>query len=212
MHRRVGAVNESWGVPDVSRDRRQRAFVDALASLTAAIDPTRPVSANDGWETSGGDIVGIHDYTHDADVISERYGTAEAVDALFVGPGPEGKPLTTDGRGRDGRAVVLSETGGTTFGALPPGSYVYGNLASEEEWLRGIRRVCRAVLRSRTLSGYCWTQLTDTYQEANGLLRMDRSPKAPIDQLRAALLGFGFRVRSAPRNHDPLIRFANRGR
>ena len=119
-------ANESWGVPEVSRDRQQRSLIDALASLTAALDPTRPVSANDGWETSGGEIVGIHDYTHDADVMSERYGSVEAVDALFAGPGPEGKALTVDGRGRDGRAVVLSETGGTTFGALPAGAYVYG--------------------------------------------------------------------------------------
>ena len=130
--------------------------------------------------------------------MSERYGSVEAVDALFAGPGPEGKALTVDGRGRDGRAVVLSETGGTTFGALAAGAYVYGNFASEEDWLRGIRRVCRAILRSRTLSGYCWTQLTDTYQEANGLLRMDRSPKAPIEQLRAALLGFRL-----PVDHNP---------
>jgi beta-galactosidase/beta-glucuronidase len=183
-------ANESWGVPELSRDPQQRSLIDALASLTAALDPTRPISANDGWETSGGEIVGIHDYTHDAEVMAERYGSAVAVDALFAGVGPEGKPLTVDGRGRDGRAVVLSETGGTTFGELPAGAYVYGNHASAEDWLRGIRRVCRAILRSRTLSGYCWTQLTDTYQEANGLLRMDRSPKAPIEQLRAALLGF----------------------
>ena len=182
-------VNESWGVPDVGRDLQQRSLLDALAHLTVALDPTRPVSVNDGWETSGGEIVGVHDYTHDADVMSERYGSVEAVDALFAGPGPEGKALTVDGRGRDGRAVVLSETGGTTFGALPAGAYVYGHFASEEEWLQGIRRLCRAILKSRTLSGYCWTQLTDTYQETNGLLRSDRSPKAPIEQLRAALIG-----------------------
>jgi beta-galactosidase/beta-glucuronidase len=191
-------ANESWGVAEVGRDPQQRSLLDALANLTAALDPTRPISVNDGWETSGGDIVGIHDYTHNPEVISERYGSAEAVDALFAGPGPEGNALTVDGRGRAGRAVVLSETGGTTFGALPPGAYVYGHFASEEDWLRGIRRLCRAVLESRTLSGYCWTQLTDTYQEANGLLRADRSPKAPIEQLRGALIGMRL-----PFDHNP---------
>jgi len=191
-------ANESWGVAEVSRDPQQRSLLDALANLTAALDPTRPISVNDGWETSGGDIVGIHDYTHDPEVISQRYGSVEAVDALFTGPGPEGNALTVDGRGRAGRAVVLSETGGTTFGALPAGAYVYGHFASEEDWLRGIRRLCRAVLKSRTLSGYCWTQLTDTYQEANGLLRADRSPKAPIEQLRAALIGIRL-----PIDHNP---------
>ncbi len=134
--------------------------------------------------------------------MSERYGSAEAVDTLFAGTGPEGKPLTVDGRGRDGRAVVLSETGGTTFGALAAGAYVYGNLASQDEWLRSIRRLCRAILRSRTLSGYCWTQLTDTYQEANGLLHMDRSPKAPIEQLRAALIGVRLPIDRRPEEGD----------
>jgi hypothetical protein len=39
------------------------------------------------------------------------------------------------------------------------------------------------------VAGWCWTQLTDTYQEANGLLHTDRTPKAPIEQLRKATLG-----------------------
>jgi hypothetical protein len=45
-------------------------------------------------------------------------------------------------------------------------------------------------LYSPVLSGYCWTQLTDTYQETNGLVRMDRTPKAPVARLRAALVGW----------------------
>ena len=37
--------------------------------------------------------------------------------------------------------------------------------------------------------GGCWTQLTDTYQEVNGLLTADRRPKADIDHLAAATRG-----------------------
>ena len=29
-------------------------------------------------------------------------------------------------------------------------------------------------------SGFCYTQFTDTYQEANGLLRANRTPKFPL--------------------------------
>jgi hypothetical protein len=32
--------------------------------------------------------------------------------------------------------------------------------------------------------GYCYTQLTDVFQEVNGLLDMDRNPKANIDEIR----------------------------
>jgi hypothetical protein len=40
-----------------------------------------------------------------------------------------------------------------------------------------------------TLAGFCYTQFTDTYQEANGLLYADRTPKAPFDQIAEATTG-----------------------
>jgi len=39
------------------------------------------------------------------------------------------------------------------------------------------------------LAGFCYTQFTDTYQEANGLLYMDRTPKFPIEQIAVATRG-----------------------
>jgi len=39
------------------------------------------------------------------------------------------------------------------------------------------------------LAGFCYTQFTDTYQEANGLLRADRTPKFPLDEMAAATRG-----------------------
>ncbi len=39
------------------------------------------------------------------------------------------------------------------------------------------------------LAGFCYTQLTDTYQEANGLLRADRTPKFPLRQIAMATAG-----------------------
>ena len=38
-------------------------------------------------------------------------------------------------------------------------------------------------------SGFCYTQFTDTYQEANGLLYMDRTPKFPLEQIAIATRG-----------------------
>ena len=39
------------------------------------------------------------------------------------------------------------------------------------------------------LAGFCYTQFTDTYQEANGLLFADRTPKAPFDEIALATTG-----------------------
>jgi hypothetical protein len=37
--------------------------------------------------------------------------------------------------------------------------------------------------------GWCYTQFTDTYQEANGLLYMDRTPKIAIEDIKRATSG-----------------------
>ena len=183
-------MNESWGVPDAPHRPEQRALVEGLAQITRALDPTRLVSANDGWETAGGDVVGIHDYEQDAARLRERYATAASVDALADGFGPERRAITLDGPGVGSRAVLLTEMGGATFSAEPSELFGYGNVTSEADYVARVRDLCAAVLSSEVLSGYCWTQLTDTYQEANGLLRMDRTPKAPIADLCLALLGW----------------------
>ena len=44
-------------------------------------------------------------------------------------------------------------------------------------------------------SGFCYTQFTDVFQEANGLLQADRTPKVPLERIAHA-------VRES-RNHIP---------
>jgi hypothetical protein len=38
-------------------------------------------------------------------------------------------------------------------------------------------------------SGFCYTQFADTFQEANGLLYADRTPKIPLERIAAAVRG-----------------------
>ena len=40
-------------------------------------------------------------------------------------------------------------------------------------------------------AGFCYTQFSDTYQEANGLLFADRTPKVPLADIAAATSGAG---------------------
>ena len=39
------------------------------------------------------------------------------------------------------------------------------------------------VAHSPLLAGFCYTQFADTFQEANGLLRADRTPKIPLARI-----------------------------
>ncbi len=36
--------------------------------------------------------------------------------------------------------------------------------------------------------GYCYTQLTDVFQEQNGIYRFDRTDKLDVDRIRSAQL------------------------
>jgi beta-galactosidase/beta-glucuronidase len=185
-------VNESWGVPGVETDPAQRALLRALHGIAGALDGSRPVSVNDGWETVGGDIVGVHDYDHDPAVLAARYGTPEAVATTLARRRPDGRLPDLDRRGPEGRAVVLSEFGGIALhtGTDKPTGWGYGQAArSPQDLLCRYRDLWAAVHASTGLAGACWTQLTDTYQEINGLLTADRVPKADPDLLRAATCG-----------------------
>ena len=51
------------------------------------------------------------------------------------------------------------------------------------------------MLDSTGIAGFCYTQLTDTEQEQNGLLTADRKPKIPAKQVRAIV---GRAARSMP--------------
>jgi hypothetical protein len=42
------------------------------------------------------------------------------------------------------------------------------------------------VVHTALFSGFCYTQFADTFQEANGLLRADRTPKIPLARIAKA--------------------------
>lgn len=66
--------NESWGVPDLARSDTQRHAVVALHALARALDPSRLALGNDGWEHVVGDVIGVHDYSHDPGRLRRKYG------------------------------------------------------------------------------------------------------------------------------------------
>jgi hypothetical protein len=177
--------NESWGVPDLPGSDAQRSFVRAIYHLTKALDPTRPVIGNDGWEHVVADIWGIHDYALEGGPLRERYGSIDAVERTVAGR-PQHHRIQLDGAPRTGQPVMLSEFGGISYHAEPGRPWFgYGTVANQDELVAKYEELVNAVLDSPGLAGFCYTQLTDTEQEANGLVDAARQPKVDPERIAA---------------------------
>src|SRR5690606_15079999 len=95
--------NESWGVPDLPLSSRQRSFVRALTSLTRSLDGSRPVVGNDGWEMIDSDLLNVHDYAAQPEVLTRRYGTRQAVRETLEEQQPAGRRLLLDVQAPEGK-------------------------------------------------------------------------------------------------------------
>ena len=181
-------VNESWGVPNLPDIPAERHYVQTLYHLTRTLDASRPVIGNDGWESVATDIVGIHDYDHDAERLARRYHAHDELPRIFRRERPGGRLLVLEGDRHAELPIILSEFGGI---ALSPEkkTWGYSRVSTEAEFAVQYEKLMAAVHSIGLLSGFCYTQFTDTYQEANGLLYADRRPKMPLEQMRAATRG-----------------------
>lgn len=180
--------NESWGVPDLPDSPAQRHYVQALYHLTKTLDPTRPVVGNDGWESVATDIIGIHDYDNQPERIGKRYGIDDIEAQLFKRERPGGRMLFVGEEKGWKHPIVLTEFGGIAL-SKEKGIWGYSRTDTSEEFLRRYSALMEMVRNLPALAGFCYTQLTDTYQEANGLLYADRTPKAPFEEIAKATRG-----------------------
>jgi hypothetical protein len=182
--------NESWGVPELPSVQAQRHAVQALYHLTKTLDPTRAVIGNDGWESSATDIIGIHDYDSNLEHIRQRYGPEVEPAQLFDRRRPGGRVLTLDGYPHKGQPIMLSEFGGISYQAhAEPGvskPWGYTVVGDAETFARLYEQLLDTVINTQLFSGFCYTQFADTFQEANGLLHADRTPKIALDRIAAA--------------------------
>lgn len=181
--------NESWGVPDLPNSFAQRHYVQALYHLTKTLDPSRPVIGNDGWESVATDIIGIHDYDDQPERIGRRYGLNEVDALLFKRERPGGRMLVVDGHATSNQPIVLTEFGGIAFSLTQEGVWGYSQAKSAQDFLERYRALMKTVTSLPALAGFCYTQFADTFQEANGIVFADRTPKAPAEQIALAITG-----------------------
>ena len=177
--------NESWGITHANWSDARAAYSRALTDLTRALDPTRPVVSNDGWEHANSDLLTIHDYEWREEVLAARY-TPEGLETMLDGVGPAGRVLTVGDQQPLDVPVLLTEFGGVRFvpAAREGQTWGYSAATSPEDYEERLGAIMRPVKAAPILGGFCYTQITDTMQEANGLCDENRVPKLPVETLR----------------------------
>lgn len=175
--------NEGWGIPNVKNNAAQQKFTEAVYYLTKTLDKERrPVISNDGWEHTKSDIITIHNYAECGEWITECYRDKDKtlcngyVYADFI------RYVFADGYKYEGQPVIISEYGGIAFDSGK--GWGYGRQVKDaSEFLARLKSLTAAIKKLDYVCGYCLTQTTDVMQEVNGLLTMERKPKAPVKEI-----------------------------
>ena len=180
-------INESWGVPEIAVNRQQQHFSQAIYHTIHALDTTRLVISNDGWEMTDTDISAIHSYIHGAvnqpemyQAFTEDLRTKENI----LSSEPNRRKLYCPGFTYQGEPFLLTECGGIGYDPNAEG-WGYTRAELEEGFLADYDRIVKAIYHSEVLNGFCYTQLTDVEQEKNGLLSAGRQPKVPVEKIAA---------------------------
>lgn len=164
----------------------------AMFWATKLADPTRPVLDASGYShrVAETDVWDSHDYEQDPAVFAaNQAGLAE------------GRPFANrHDRGEvslpyAGQPYFVSEFGGIWWnpdaldadGRVRTESWGYGDRVQDEEgFYARFEGLTGVLLDDPGMFGYCYTQLTDVFQEENGIYRFDRTEKLDLERVRKA--------------------------
>ena len=181
-----GMLNESWGVPGICHDRQQQALAQSLYYMAKALDSSRLIISNDGWEQVESDICAVHSYMHGAaDNVRQHRVFADALKDIDQFTKISEKLPYAQGHRYEGQPVVLTECGGIALTSeagdaktnVTDGKEWGYTSTSKEKFLEEYGRIIDAIYDSDMMQGFCYTQLTDVEQEMNGLLTRDHQLK-----------------------------------
>ncbi|MET4621077.1 beta-galactosidase/beta-glucuronidase [Arthrobacter sp. 2762] len=171
----------------------------AMFLATKLADPTRPVIDASGYshrirET---DIYDSHSYEQNPEQFRiEQQGLSDG--KPFVNRNPQGEEYSVP---YAGQPYFVSEFGGIWWnetearqaaaeaglGSDVSTSWGYGQrVSNEEEFYARFDGLCGVLLDNPDMFGYCYTQLTDVFQEKNGIFTFDRRGKFDLRRIRAS--------------------------
>ena len=177
-------INESWGMTEIQTRQDQQHFTEAIYYLTKSIDKYRPVIVNDGWMHTISDIITLHDYAAEGDMIRPRYAQYENEllnNEIYFNCS---RPTFAGDYKYKGQPVIMSEFGGIAFNNDDSGWGYGGKVNSKEAFVKRFDGLVTAVKELDYMCGFCYTQVTDVQQEINGLMDIDRNFKIEPEVIR----------------------------
>ncbi|MGW8887213.1 glycoside hydrolase family 2 protein [Streptomyces sp. NPDC055749] len=165
----------------------------AMFLATKAADRSRPVIDASGYahRVAETDVWDAHSYEQDPAAFAALM-SGLAGGRPYANEREPGRPYSLPYRGQP---YFVSEFGGIWWdpeaaaasGNDAASSWGYGERPrTEEEWQRRFAGLTGVLLDEPEMFGYCYTQLTDVFQEQNGIYRFDRTDKLDVEPVRAA--------------------------
>ncbi|MEL7239018.1 MAG: beta-galactosidase, partial [Planctomycetota bacterium] len=157
----------------------------------------RPALDVSGWahRVSEVDFFDGHDYTQDPQQLLSRYGPEDVRPGIV--PNGEGEWVYHNRETSivyRGQPFFLSEFGGIKWvpqdqrGALDEKAWGYGESPETiDAFYERFEAMCQGLMQNPLHMGFCYTQLTDVFQEVNGIFTFDRTPKFDHERLRKTL-------------------------
>jgi beta-galactosidase/beta-glucuronidase len=183
-------VNESWAYTDLANNQTHRDHIKSLYYATKALDSTRPINDNCGWEHVQTDLTTFHDYS-DADALTKTCASLEGI----LGP-KANRPMFLSAIGytpgseyNEKAPVICTEFGGINIAreaadADSQRDWGYTTATDPKDLLKRIEKMMTGIANPGLIGGFVYTQLTDIEQEVNGLYTPDRKPKLDADAVR----------------------------
>ncbi|KAF9694757.1 hypothetical protein EKO04_007258 [Ascochyta lentis] len=183
-------VNESWAYTDLANNQTHRDHIKSLYYATKALDPTRPINDNCGWEHVQTDLTTFHDYS-DGDALTKTCTSIEGI----LSP-KAGRTMFLSAIGniagsshKEEAPVICTEFGGINIARDATGSsdqrdWGYTTATDPRDLLKRIEKMMTGIADPGLIGGFVYTQLTDIEQEVNGLYTPDRKPKLDADAVK----------------------------
>ncbi|UPX19100.1 uncharacterized protein EKO05_0009373 [Ascochyta rabiei] len=183
-------VNESWAYTDLANNQTHRDHIKSLYYATKALDPTRPINDNCGWEHVQTDLTTFHDYS-DGDALTKTCASLEGI----LSPKAD-RPMFVSAIGntpgsshKEEAPVICTEFGGIniardTAASSDQRDWGYTTATDPKDLLKRIEKMMTGIADPGLIGGFVYTQLTDIEQEVNGLYTPDRKPKLDVDAVK----------------------------
>ncbi len=168
--------NETW---DYQGRKQEDSLLETVYRMTKLYDTTRPCIDTSGNFHVKTDIYDIHDYEQDPGEFAAHYQPFKEGGELWDNHSYRQTPVK-------GVPVFVSEYGGIKWdveGGEENWGYGQGP-ETEEEFIERYQKLTDTLLDNPRMFGFCYTQLYDVEQEANGLYTYERKPKFDMGVFR----------------------------